>query len=311
MIAKEFKYILAVAETQNITKAAEKLFISQPALSRYINNLENSLDIKLFNRIGGKLTLTEFGEYYVEAGRRIISIVDELESHISASDSTIRGTLKVGCPRRGAYILPPVLSDFFSIFPNVKFEMYETSYVDSKDSLLSGKIDLAILKEPKLYNAQNLEYVHLFSEELVLVTPANHPMNENAITSRSDCSYPWIDLSLFSNDPFILYKPGHPNRDFAEELLQYYGITPEHLLDTNNIEGALNLVQSGLGVCFSPALHAERCLQINPEASAISIFSVGNPVRKYEYCLAYRQNVYLTKYAREFNRLIKAAYAEY
>lgn len=310
MLAKEFRYILAVAECGSITKAAEMLYISQPALSRYISDLEQHLDIKLFERTGKKLVLTEFGNYFIEAGRKIVDIVDELEAQINASDSTIHGSLKIGCARRGAYIIPSVLSKFFKLFPKINIELYESEYLDTKNSLVSGKIDLAILKEPLMYNRSDLEFIPLFSEELVLAVPAEHPMAAYADHSRKDCAYPWIDLSLFANEHFILYKSGHPNRDLSEKILQKYNISPSHFYDTNNIEGALYLVQNGQGVCFSPELYAERSVQLDIGAPKIKIFSIGEPVQKYQYCLAYRKNSFLTKYTKAFIALLQQEYSE-
>lgn len=307
MLLKEFRYILAVIDNETISKAAEQLYISQPALTKYIHSLEDSINMKLFEKVGKKLQPTQYGHSYIAAARRIVAIYEELEQEMYSSDEMIRGTLRVGTGRRGAYIIPAVLPDFTKQFPSVNLAMYESTYDEIESLLMQGKIDIGILKQPLGLNDDYLTYVPLFKEELVLATAVDHPLCKNA-QDIPECKYPWIDLKLFGDERFVLYKVGHRNRWLTNKLLADHGISPKHFFDTNNIEGALHLVQEGYGVCFSPEVYAQNVIKMDGRKPTIRIFSVGNPVNKYEYCAAYRNSANLTRYARAFIRLLEEYY---
>ena len=308
MLLKEFRYVLAIAECDTVSQAAEKLYISQPALTKYVHNLESTLNIKLFEKVGRTMQLTSYGRTYVEAARKIVDICDGLEQEAYASDEMLRGTLRVGCSHRGAYILPPVLPDFFRQFPSVDFTLSETSYDDVENLLLKGKIDIGILKEPSTVNEESLVYIPLFEEELVLVTAVSNPLNRFAEAPHSGGSYPWIDLRYFADENFVLYCSGHRNRILTDTLLLSSGIRPKHFFDTNHIEGALHLVQSGFGVCFSPEVYANNLLRMDRDKPTIALFSVGNPVPKYHYYIAYRRGNGMTRYTARFIELFDQFY---
>lgn len=308
MLLKEFRYVLTIAECGTISKAAEKLYISQPALTKYIHNLEEVLNIKLFEKVGRTMQLTAYGHSYVEAARKILGICDDLEQEVYASDDMLRGTLRIGGGRRSAYIIPKVIPELSKQFPSVYLSMCETSYDEVENMLLQGKIDLGIIKESPNHIDDRLCYVPLFEEELVLVTAVGHPLSRFAQPPRDGSNHPWIDLKLFADENFILYKVGHRNRYLTNKLFMDNGIEPRHFFDTNNIEGALHLAQEGYGVCFSPEVYANNLILINKGAPAIQMFSVGNPVHKYRYCVAYRRSGHMTRYAIACVKLLKETY---
>lgn len=307
MLLKEIRYVLAIADSESVAKAAEKLYLSQPALTKYIHSLENSLNIKLFQKSGKRLCPTEYGKAYIEAARHIQEIYSGLEQEVYASDEMIRGSLRVGTGRRGAYILPNVLPSFTERFPSVRVMLYEETYDDLDSMLLRNEIDIGILKSPQTLSP-DITYLPLFGEELVLVVNADHPLCEQAV-SRKGCSYEWIDLHLFKDERFILYKPGHRNRTLVNKILAKYNITPNIFWDTNYIEGALHLVQKGCGVCFAPELYAQNILQLEGEHKSIRLFSIGKYVNRYRYFVAFRNDQQNTRYMREFVNMLLQFYA--
>lgn len=308
MVLKEFRYVLTIVECGTISKAAEKLYISQPALTKYIHTLEENLNIKLFEKVGRTVRLTPYGYSYVEAARKIVRICDDLEQEVYASDDMIRGTLRIGGGRRSAYIIPKVIPELSKQFPSVYLAMYETSYDEVENMLLQGKIDLGIVKESPNHTDEHLCYVPLFEEELVLVTAAGHPLTCFAQEPQYGSNHPWIDLRLFANENFILYKVGHRNRYLTNCLLMDNGIEPRHFYDTDNIEGALHLAKAGYGVCFSPEVYANNLLLMSKGDPVIQMFSVGRPVNKYRYCVVYRKGSYMTRYAAACIELLKKTF---
>ena len=309
MQMKEFQYVLKVAECGTISKAAEELFISQPALTRYLHNLESNLNMKLFERVGRNVQLTPYGESYVEAGKKIQKICDELELEAHASDDMIRGTLRIGCGRRGSYILPEIIPEYSKRFPSVSIKMSESSYAEVESMLIQGRVDIGILKEPTEFAGNYLTYIPLFEEELVLVTPVDHPLNVHA-KEVPGCNHPWIDLSLFRGEHFICYKTGHRNRGLIDKLMLENGLTPNYYFETNNADGMIHLVRGGYGVCFSPEIYAENRLLMDEDNPSIRIFSIGKPVNRYHYCAAYRTNSHVTRYMKAFLEMLKSHYEE-
>ncbi|MBR0152869.1 MAG: LysR family transcriptional regulator [Lachnospiraceae bacterium] len=307
MIIKEFLYILKVAECGTISKAAEELYISQPALTRYIHNLESSLNMKLFEKMGRNVKLTPFGQVYVDAGKKILKICDDLEQEANASDDMIRGTLRIGCGRRGSYILPEIIPEYSKRFPSVSLKMSESSYAEVESMLIQGKVDIGILKEPTDFALNYLTCIPLFKEELVLVTPVNHPLNRFA-EERPGCSHKWIDLSLFRENNFICYKTGHRNRVLIDKLMLENGLAPNYYFETNNVDGMIHLVRGGYGVCFSPEIYAKNRLIIDEDHPSIEIFSIGDPVNRYQYCAAYRTNSHVTRYMQVFLEMLEKHY---
>lgn len=307
MLLKEIRYVLAVAEHDTVAKAADSLYLSQPALTKYIHNLEDSLNIKLFEKVGKTLKPTEYGKTYIEAAKKIQEIYRELEQNVYSMDEMLRGTLRIGTGRRGSYVLPNVLPAFSAKFPSVKVTLFEQSYDELDSMLLQGEIDIGMLKQPQDLNP-NITYLPLFSEELVLVTNVNHPLCSKAVIEK-DCTYPWIDIRLFEDERFILYKPGHRNRFLINKLFADNNIMPNTFMDTNNIEGALHLVQKGFGVCFAPELYAQNVLRLEGDVKSIRLFSVGEPVSRYQYFVAYRNNLHNTRYMAEFINILLEFYS--
>ncbi|MBQ6533288.1 MAG: LysR family transcriptional regulator [Solobacterium sp.] len=148
MIFKELRYILAVKECGNLSKAAEKLYLTQPALSRYIKNLEDSLDIKLFEHSGRKLILTDAGLRYVDAAYKMLDMYEDLLNDLHASDDTIRGSLRVGTTRqRGPMLLPGIVTRFHHSFPNVKLSLFEENSFTLEKMLADGDLDIIIKRD--------------------------------------------------------------------------------------------------------------------------------------------------------------------
>ncbi|PNV60433.1 hypothetical protein C0033_19355 [Clostridium sp. chh4-2] len=307
MLLKEIRYVLAVAENDTVAKAADSLYLSQPALTKYIHNLEDSLNIKLFEKVGKTLRPTEYGKSYIEAAKRIQAIYTELEQDVFSLDEMIRGTLRIGTSRRGAYVLPNVLPAFSAKFPSVKVTLHEQSYDELDSMLVQGEIDIGMLKQPQELNP-NITYLPLFSEELVLVISKDHPLCARAV-EKEGCTYPWLDIRLFEKERFILYKPEHRNRFWVNKLFEEHHMVPNVFLDTNNIEGALYLAQKGCGACFAPELYAHNVLQLEGGTGSIRLFSVGEPVSRYQYFVAYRKNQHNTRYMAEFVNILLEYYS--
>ncbi|OON94468.1 MAG: hypothetical protein ATN33_04395 [Epulopiscium sp. Nele67-Bin001] len=192
---KELNYLIALADFQQMTKAAEQLFISQPSLSKYIKTLEDSLGIKLFNKVGNRFVLTYAGECYVESARKILNIRAELDAKLSDIRSADVGRLNIGVPHtRASYLLPLVLPRFTVKYPKIQLNIFEDNVKVLEDALLNGKLDIALLMAP--LSSSTLDYEVLNVENIYLVICKDHPM-VNCSIDLPGSPYPLIDLNLF------------------------------------------------------------------------------------------------------------------
>lgn len=307
MRIKEFDYVLTVAECGNISKAAEKLFISQPALTKYIHSLENELKVKLFEKQGRQLRLNSFGQRYIEAAKQVSDICQRLDMEFHASDDKLIGELKIGSGRRGSFILSGVLVDYMSRFPSVSVSLFEKNASEIENMLLQGSIDIGIIKDPLNISNDYIEYEKLFEEEFVLVTNSGHWLSEAAGEKKNGSHYPWVDLSMLHDENFILYKSEHRNRNTTNHLMLDNNLEPKTYFETDSIEGMFDLIKSGFGIGFMPEIYARHfCMSQN----SIACFSVGDPVCIQRTYVAWRKNNHMNRYSAAFIDLLRKKYAQ-
>ena len=143
---KDLTYIVAIAKYQNITKAAESLFITQPTLSKFLQNMEKNLGQKLFRKLGNRFLLTYAGERYVSKAIEILNLKKELDQEMGDIIKNNAGSLKIAFPSmRGTYMLPCTLPIFHSLYPNVTLDILEANSGILEEKILNGEIDLAFL----------------------------------------------------------------------------------------------------------------------------------------------------------------------
>ena len=160
---KRIQYLLTVAQEQNITTAAKKLYISQPALSRMILDLEQELGTPLFIRERNALRLTQAGAVYLRGCRQILAIDRSVKREISDLLSSRRGKITLAVTAlTGEFLLPRILNAFEAEYPNVKLELYEEKMRFLNEAVKNGKADLALVRSP---NDPELTY------ELVMENP--------------------------------------------------------------------------------------------------------------------------------------------
>lgn len=296
---KELNYVIAVSKYENITKAAQALYISQPSLSKYIKNLENNLNIKLFNRLGNKFILTYAGECYVENAKEILRLKEKLDSQMQDINDLQKGKLNIAFPyTRGSYMIPSTIPKFKEKYPNVEINLIENYSSDLEGLLLNGEADIAILNTP--INSKDLDYEVLGDEEVVLVTGSNHPFC-NSGKKIDGFKFPWIDINKFSNDRFILQFPSQRTRQISEKIFKHSKFKPSEIFHTRNLEASVRLAISNFGVCLVLENHLKHMSLENKPVC----FSIGHTDSKIKLVVAYRKGFYLSKYAKNYIEIVK------
>lgn len=146
---RELQYVVTIAKHQSVSKAAQELYVSQPTLSKFVQNLEKELGQPLFKRLGNKFALTYAGERYVERARDLLISKKELDEEMADIMKNDRGELKIAFPiMRGTYMLPCTLPVFAREYPNVRVRVQEANSDQLEEMLLDGSIDLAFFTLP-------------------------------------------------------------------------------------------------------------------------------------------------------------------
>lgn len=250
MDVKFLKYILAIAERKNMTKAAEDLFVSQSSLSQYLSRLEQELGTPLFFRAKGELTLTPAGELYVEAAKKVIHIQRDLYQDIAGLDK--RGRILVGVTSNfGLRMLAETIPHFKKLYPKVSIEISEVGLPALKKMLMEEVIDLGIAAAMNAAPFEDQAQV-LRKEEVLFAIPKSHPYT----FENQSCSLTVEELvTHFSNDNFILSKRGSSLRGLSDQLFDTCQFSPSAFCETNSISTTRKMVAAGSGVAFI----AESC----------------------------------------------------
>lgn len=296
---RELAYIVAIAKHQSVTKAAQELFVTQPTLTKFVQNLESEIGQPLFRRLGHKFLLTYAGELYIEKAKTILLLKKELDQELSDIIRENIGELKIAFPiMRGTYMLPCTLPIFRVRFPLVKVNVNEANSGVLEQMILSGEIDLAFFTLPIRHH--DIDYKVISWEEVVLVMSPDHPMAHQGIY-KSGCKYPWIDVRNLANEHFILQKPDQRTRQIADQIFKEAAIVPQSPLIVRNILASVQLATSGYGLSFISETHLRHIpMNIKP-----ACFSVGSPNTKTCFVTAFRRGVYLPQYAKEYIQIVK------
>ena len=306
MEIKDFTYVLTIAEHQGITKAAEQLYLTQPALSIYLKNLEDRLGVPLFKRVGKKFILTYAGEKFVEEGRRVLRISTRLEKELVDIRENGKGELRIGMPLlRGITLLPATLPAFRREYPNVKVTIYEEDDGQLESLVLDGEIDLAIFNRP--IDNRNLNHIQLSTEEIVLCACQEHPLARQAST-RPGCRYPWVDIRHCREEAFILNYPAQRTWQIAQQIFAEAGFEPKVVLQVRSLMTTVALCAEGLGMCFSSERYIKNVLPgVRPVAFSIGN-SMGDPALQMNLVASHRRDAHLTIFARRFIQLCQELY---
>jgi LysR family hydrogen peroxide-inducible transcriptional activator len=237
----QLRYFLRIAELANFTRAADELRISQPALSRSIQRLEQELGQPVFERHGRSLSLTEAGTRLQGRAQQILSLIDDTKAEIC--DDGQSGRVRVGAiPTIAPYFLPEVLRQFSKEFPNANLIVQENTTDALLKSCTQGEIDLAILALPVA--AKYLEVEELFKEELLLVLPPAHPLVKKEKIRPSDVE-PY---------PFVLLDEAHCLSDNIVSFCRERSFQPVAVERTSQLAMVQELVALSHGVSMIPAM---------------------------------------------------------
>jgi len=233
---------VAVSDSQSFSRAAEQLFITQPAVSKRISALENQLNTRLFDRIGKTVQLTEAGRALLPSAQRILAELEESRRAIGNLNRQVAGTLKLATSHHiGLHRLPPVLREFTTRYPEVDLDIRFMDSEEACSSVLKGEVELAIATLPE-QDWQHLISQTIWHDPLDIVISAQHPMAKQLNLS----------IDTLRSLPAILPARNTFTRVLLEQAL---GLNEQNLniaLETNYLETIKMMVSIGLGWSVLP-----------------------------------------------------------
>lgn len=253
----QLRILKAIAEEGSFKRAADSLYVSQPAISLQIQNLEKQLTVPLFDRGGRKAQLTEAGNLLLAYGEKIITLCQETCRAIEDLQNLQGGTLIVGASQTtGTYLLPRMIGLFHQKYPYVSVQLQVHSTRRTSWAVANGQVDLAIIGgEVPSELKEVLEIIPYAEDELALIIPPNHPLAQQETIAKEDL-YHLNYITLDSQSTI---------RKVIDQVLTRGNIRTNDLkveMELNSIEAIKNAVLSGLGASFVSVTAIEKELKM-------------------------------------------------
>lgn len=272
--SQNLSYFIAVADERNFTKAAEKLFISQQALSSHIAVIEKELDVTLFSR-KPSLKLTYAGQVFYRHAQKLLKDYSELYNELNDVKERKRGELTIGMSHtRGHLLLPKMLPIFMKEYPLIEIRVLEDNVEQLEQALIKKAIDFAIIHDTA--SNPDIVYTPLLPEKILLVV-SSQLLNryENCQSIRKTLKETG-KISCMEEIPFLLNKKGNISREISNRIFQEENWKPNILLETENIETIGEMCINGIGAVFYPAFLLDGLLS-QKQGGQLEVYELDYP----------------------------------
>jgi len=241
MDIRQLDMFRAVAEEGAFTRAAERLHVSQSAISRQLQLLEQELGTLLLHRSGKGATLTPHGERLLATANRVSRELQDAVSQIADSQKLQRGLLSLGGGMTvSLYVLPKLLKKFRALYKNIDLRITTGESEQLQRLLRTRQVDIALLTLPIV--AADLEVLPVLHEEMIVVTSPNHPVSRQ----------PTVEASRLGRYPLVLFESGSNTRHVLDEFFRQEEVPINVVMETENVEIIKAMVASGLGITILP-----------------------------------------------------------
>lgn len=306
MTQRELIYIKTIAEEKSVSKAAAKLFVSQPSLSQCVRRIEVGLGARLFVRGAQGLTPTFAGEKYIATANNILKIYSDFENEVSSEANLITGRITIGLTFfLSAHILPKILPKFKKAHPGIEIFVVEKNSTELEKLLAAGEIDIAVMHTHKRIAIPNgiEENTLLFNDPFVAVVAKDSHILEKAVYSSCN-PLPIIDIKDCQNEQFIMVHKGQRIRQITDYILQNEGLVPQIVLTTRNCETAKRLAAGGLGITLLPQYYT----RIFGDSFEAQFCYLAHPDAYWTLSVMVQKNGYLSGAAKEFIKILQESY---
>lgn len=302
----KYEYVYAIYTEKSFTKAAKRLYISQPSLSAAIKNIEKKVGAPLFERSGHYIQPTEIGREYIAAAEKIMHIESDFENRIHDIYSLESGKLTVGGTNYlCSYVLPEIINTFTSSYPKIEVTLAEANSGNLLEMINNEEID--ILLDSYDENMYIQEGSPLLNERILLCVPAEWKINEQFKESqiRPESIYGRevnldditpVPIKAFADCPFILLKKGNDMYDRAHDVFERKGITPNVVFSVDQLNISYALAQSGMGACFV----TDTLFKFGKFGNNTVLYNISKEHSTRILYIAYKKNRYCTNAMEKF-----------
>jgi DNA-binding transcriptional LysR family regulator len=296
----QLRILKAISTEGSFKRAADSLYVSQPAVSLQVQNLEKQLNVPLFDRGGRRAQLTEAGHLLLSYGERVISLCQETCRAIEDLQNLQGGTLIVGASQTtGTYLIPRMIGMFREKYSDVSVQLQVHSTRRTSWAVANGQVDLAIIGGEVPTELQEvLKVIPYADDELALILPPTHVLAQETAIHKED---------LYKLN-FITLDSQSTIRKVIDKVLTHYSIDPRRLkieMELNSIEAIKNTVQSGLGAAFVSTMAIEKELEMGVlHRAQIKEMKIGRTL-----AVIINPNRYCSKAAEAFSREILPQFA--
>lgn len=279
----QLKYFLTVARCEHVTEAAGKLHVTQSSLSKTIQRLEDDLGVPLFDRIGRKLRLNDFGRTFLQRTEKALFELEQGKREIADLSNPDQGTLQLAVTT--ASTLPGILREFRKNKPDIQFHVQMVSLENMSRLLHQGEVDFCLSSPP--IQGDDIECQLLYEDPIVVAVPMGHRYADR--TS--------IQLTELKDEWFVGVKQGYGVRDMVDSVCQSVGFVPKYVYEGDEPARLTALVEAEIGLAFIPSTAR------NPH-ERIRYLQVEEHQLVREIALLSHKNRYISKAALEFRRVV-------
>ena len=273
MELQQLRYVIAVAETNSFTRAAERCLVVQSALSHQIARLERELGARLFERTSRRVSLTPAGAAFLPAARQCLDAAERAAAEVAAAVGEVRGRLAVGLiPTVTAVDIPTALRDFHERYPQVQISLRVGASDDLTEKVRSGCLDVAFLGLPVSATPQGVAVHELARDQLVAVSAPDHPL----------ASEETVSLRRLAAEPFVDLPAGTAGRLQSDEAFEAAGLVRDVAYEVTTADYTARLVAPGLAIALLPAAWA-------PTLSGVTVIPVVDAPQRVECVIWGRQ----------------------
>lgn len=285
-----------VAKYSSYTIAAEKLFISQPAVTAQVKLFETYYDIKLFRRVGRNVILTQPAEMIFKKAEKIFELENHLEKILDDIIELKQGTLEIGCTKAYArHIMPSVISVFHRAYPNIHIVLKEGSSMSMIKSLLNYENEVIVVAQMDVGDA-NIKFAPFSQEEVVAILPKDHPLTKKR----------YLEFKDIAREPLIIKGKGSGTRKKIFEIFEEQRLEPNIFMESNNTDFIIDLVERGEGISFLVKPSVDQKVKEN----RIAYRYIKNTNIYLDVSFGYLKNTPLSPAANAFYKIVKKSFFE-
>jgi DNA-binding transcriptional LysR family regulator len=280
----QLETFLEVARLSSFSRAAERRFRTQPAISSQIRALEEEVGAKLLDRSGGKVSVTAAGKLFQKWAEDSLVSRKSLLTAIAEAEHVPRGEIVVGANEGTClHILPEVFADFKKQYPTVSVNIKRADYARILESVLDNSVDFGVVSLPVTDNRLTAVLIH--RDELAIIAPPQHPLAKSPSAALADVT----------TYPLLLPKAGH-TRDALEELFRERKLKPHYSMELDSSELLKRFVAADVGVGFIARSNVEEDVR----AGALSVIAISDAQIKRDLALVFRKDKALSRAALAF-----------